>query len=109
MARTEITPDMLIIRMEGVDKLCALKGELQIPRAHVLGAEPTEAEDGSGSMAFASARRTSRALCQPAGSTSTVNASSVTFMIPSGRLPSVALAHRTIPAAPYGSSRIPPG
>ncbi len=41
MARTEITLDMLIIRMEGDDKLWALKSELQIPRAHVLGAEPT--------------------------------------------------------------------
>lgn len=44
MARTEITSDMLIIRMEGDDKRWALKSELQIPRAHVLGAEPTEAE-----------------------------------------------------------------
>ncbi len=44
MAKIEVTPDQLIIRMEGADKLWALKSELAIPRAHVIGAEPAEAE-----------------------------------------------------------------
>lgn len=44
MAQIELTPETLIIRMEGADRLWALKSQLAIPRAHLVGAEPAEAE-----------------------------------------------------------------
>ena len=44
MAKIELTPGTLIIRLEGADKLWALKSQLDIPLGHVAGAEPAEAE-----------------------------------------------------------------
>jgi len=44
MAQIEMTPDTLIIRIEGADRLWALKSQLDIPLGHVAGAEPAEAE-----------------------------------------------------------------
>jgi len=44
MAQIEVTPDQVIIRLQGADKLMALKSELAIPLAHITGAEPAEAE-----------------------------------------------------------------
>jgi len=44
MAQIEVTPDQVIIRLEGSDKLMALKSELAVPLAHISGAEPAEAE-----------------------------------------------------------------
>ena len=44
MARVEATPEKLIVHIEGADELWALKSRLEIPLAHVLGAEPAEAE-----------------------------------------------------------------
>jgi hypothetical protein len=39
-ARIELTPDALIVHMEGADKLWALKSRLEIPLRHVVGARP---------------------------------------------------------------------
>lgn len=44
MARVEVTPEALVVHIEGADRLWALKSQLEIPRAHVAGAEPAEAE-----------------------------------------------------------------
>jgi hypothetical protein len=44
MAQIEMTPDTLIIRIEGADRLWALKSRLDIPLGHVAGAEPAEAD-----------------------------------------------------------------
>jgi hypothetical protein len=44
MAQIELTPGTLIVRIEGGDRLWALKSQLDIPLAHVAGAEPAEAE-----------------------------------------------------------------
>lgn len=41
-----MTPEMLVVRMEGADKLWALKSELRIPREHVIGASSAAAEAG---------------------------------------------------------------
>lgn len=40
----EVTPEALVVRMEGADKLWALKSELRIPRETVIGASSAEAE-----------------------------------------------------------------
>lgn len=39
-ARIELTPDALIVHMDGADKLWALKSRLEIPLRHVVGARP---------------------------------------------------------------------
>jgi hypothetical protein len=44
MSRIELTPEKLVVHMERADKLWALKRQLEIPRAHVVGAEPAEDE-----------------------------------------------------------------
>ena len=44
MTEIEVTADKLIIRMKGADQLWTLRSELEIPSAHVVGAEPAEAE-----------------------------------------------------------------
>jgi len=44
MAQIELTSGTLIIRIEGADKLWALKSQLAIPLGHVAGVEPAEAE-----------------------------------------------------------------
>lgn len=42
MARIELTGDSLIVHVEGFDKLWALRSRLEVPLAHVRGAEPAE-------------------------------------------------------------------
>jgi hypothetical protein len=39
MARVEVTGDRLSVQLEGMDKLWTLKSRLEIPLAHVTGAE----------------------------------------------------------------------
>jgi len=39
MTRIEITDTMLIVNVEGFDKILALKSQLQVPLSHVVGAE----------------------------------------------------------------------
>jgi hypothetical protein len=44
MAELEITSDALVIRVVGADRIWALKSRLEVPLAHVVGAEPDEKE-----------------------------------------------------------------
>jgi hypothetical protein len=44
MAQIELTQDQLIVHITGADQLWALKNRLEIPLAHVTGAQPAEAE-----------------------------------------------------------------
>ncbi|GAC1520414.1 MAG: hypothetical protein NVS3B14_22240 [Ktedonobacteraceae bacterium] len=39
MTRMEITGGVLIVRVEGVDKILALKSQLEVPLSHVISAE----------------------------------------------------------------------
>lgn len=44
MATIEITPDELVVHVTGVQRVLALRSELRVPLAHVLGAEPSPPE-----------------------------------------------------------------
>jgi hypothetical protein len=44
MADIEITPDYLVIHIRGADKFFALKSQLEVPLAHVAGAEAAAPE-----------------------------------------------------------------
>jgi hypothetical protein len=44
MAEVQLTSDALIVHMVGADRLWALKSRLEVPLAHVIGAERDEAE-----------------------------------------------------------------
>jgi hypothetical protein len=43
-AKVELRHDELVVKVEGADKIWALKSELRIPLEHVVGAEIDEAE-----------------------------------------------------------------
>jgi hypothetical protein len=44
MAEIELTPDYLVVHIEGADKFFALKSRLEVPLAHVAGAESAAPE-----------------------------------------------------------------
>jgi len=44
MAEIELSPQGLVVHMTGADRLWALKSRLEIPLAHVTGAQPAAAE-----------------------------------------------------------------
>ena len=44
MARVELTDSFLVVHVEGVDKLLALKSSITIPLEHVAGADPDASE-----------------------------------------------------------------
>jgi hypothetical protein len=41
MARIEITPTSLVIHIEGIDRIPALKARLEVPLEHVSGVDAT--------------------------------------------------------------------
>lgn len=44
MTTIEITADELVVHVRGVERVLALRSELRVPLAHVLGAEPSPPE-----------------------------------------------------------------